>query len=281
MPVECRTRFGDFAQLQSEGGPGSSIGIRSSRTIARIRPLRSTTGARGKDSTAPFRSVYSMGAVRHRFGRRSRKVKSIESDTAAGIFMRRVSQMQPGDFPDAPRLERFRDYLRLLTRVQLGTAWDGRIDPSDLVQQTLLEAYQKRDQFRGTERCRARGVASHHPGPQSGGCYPRAGRQKRDVTRERSLEADLETSSACLGAWLAAEQSTPSEQAVRHEQAVLLANALARLPGSQREALVLHYWQGFSLAEIATRLERTPAAAAGLLKRGLKNLRALLDSSSR
>ena len=70
-----------------------------------------------------------------------------------------------------------------------------------------------------------------------------------DITRERSLEADLERSSACLGAWLVSEQSTPSEQAMRHEQAVLLANALSGLPTSQREALVLHYWQGFSLAK--------------------------------
>ena len=45
-------------------------------------------------------------------------------------------------------------------------------------------------------------------------------------------------------------------------------------PASQREALVLHYWQGFSLAEIAARLDRTPDAVAGLLKRGLKHLRA-------
>jgi RNA polymerase sigma-70 factor, ECF subfamily len=188
--------------------------------------------------------------------------------------------MQSGDFPNAPRLEQFRDYLRLLTRVQLGNAWGGAIDPSDLVQQTLLEAYQKRDQFRGKNdaergawlrRILARNLAD---------AIRARGRQKRDVTRERSLEADLEASSACLGEWLASEQSTPSEQAVRHEQAVLLANALARLPGSQREAIVLHYWQGCSLAEIAARLGRTPDAAAGLLKRGLKHLRALLDSSS-
>jgi RNA polymerase sigma-70 factor, ECF subfamily len=177
--------------------------------------------------------------------------------------------MQPGDFPDAPRLERFRDYLHLLTRVQLGTDVGGKIDPSDLVQQTLLEAYQKRGAWLRT--ILARNLAD----------AIRAGRrQKRDFTRERSLEADLERSSACLGAWLVCEQSTPSEQAMRHEQAVLLANALSGLPTSQREALVLHYWQGFSLAEIAGRLERTPDAVAGLLKRGLKHLRAVLDSSS-
>jgi RNA polymerase sigma-70 factor, ECF subfamily len=185
--------------------------------------------------------------------------------------------MEPGDFPDAPSLERFRAYLRLLTRLQLGPAWSGWLDPSDLVQQTLLEAYAKRGQFRGrTDAARgawlrtilARNVAD---------AIRARGRQKRDVSRARSLEAQLEASSVRLGAWLAAEQSTPSEQALRHEQAVLVANALARLPKSQREALVLHYWQGCSLAEIAGRLDRTPDAVAGLLKRGLRHLRAAFE----
>jgi RNA polymerase sigma-70 factor (ECF subfamily) len=187
--------------------------------------------------------------------------------------------METHDFPDATRLERFRDYLRLLTRIQLGPGWKRWLDPSDLVQQTLLEAYRQRDRFRGqTDAARgawlrailARNVADAIKGQ---------GRRKRDISRERSLEADLETSSARLGAWLAAEQSTPSEQAMRHEQAVLLANALARLPQSQREALVLHYWQDCSLAEIAAHLDRTPDAVAGLLKRGLKGLRVLLKTN--
>ena len=57
--------------------------------------------------------------------------------------------MEPGGFPEAGRLERFRDYLRLLARMQLGAYPTGWIDPSDIVQQTLMEAFEKRDQFRG------------------------------------------------------------------------------------------------------------------------------------
>jgi RNA polymerase sigma-70 factor, ECF subfamily len=187
--------------------------------------------------------------------------------------------MQPRDFPDTPRLERYRDYLRLLTRVQLGSAGNRLIDPSDLVQQTLLEAYQKREQFRGRNDAERAAWLRAILARNLADAVRAQGRQKRDVSRVRSLEADLESSSACLGAWLAADQSTPSELAVRHEQAVLLANALARLPVSQREAVVLHYWQGLALSEIAIRLNRTSDAAAGLLKRGLKNLRTLLDTT--
>ena len=188
--------------------------------------------------------------------------------------------MEPREFPDAPRLERLRDYLRLLTRVQLGGRCGGWLDPSDLVQQTLLEAYQKRDQFRGwTEAAQGAWLRAILARNLADAIRAR-GRQKRDFTRERSLEAELEASSVRLGAWLAADQSTPSGRAVRHEQAILLANALARLPEFQREALVLHYWQGCTLAEIAGHLDRTTDAVAGLLKRGLKHLRLILETPS-
>jgi len=186
--------------------------------------------------------------------------------------------MEPGGFPEAGRLERLRDYLRLLARIQLGACPTGRIDPSDIVQQTLMEAFVKRDQFRGAtneehaawlRRILARNVADAHRAQ---------GQQKRDVSRERSFEQQMEESSAQLGDWLAREQSTPSEHARRHEQAILLADALARLPERQREALVLHYWQGCSLAEISVSLDRSTTAVAGLLKRGLKHLREQLDA---
>jgi RNA polymerase sigma-70 factor (ECF subfamily) len=98
------------------------------------------------------------------------------------------------------------------------------------------------------------------------------GRAKRDVVREQSLEA----SSARLTSWLAAEQSTPSQEAQRHEDVLRLAEALATLPEAQREALVLRHCKGQSLAAISQHLERSPAAVAGLLKRGLRKLRGQL-----
>jgi RNA polymerase sigma-70 factor (ECF subfamily) len=55
-----------------------------------------------------------------------------------------------------------------------------------------------------------------------------------------------------------------------------VANALEELPPAQRDAIALHYWQGWSPTEIAAHLDRTPAAVAGLLLRGLKKLRAVL-----
>ena len=142
-----------------------------------------------------------------------------------------------------------------------------------MVQQTLLEAHRKREQFRGTTEAERAAWLRQMLAFNLADARRHLGRARRDAGRERSLEQELEQSSIRLGSWLAAEQASPSEQAVRHEQAVGVAAALGRLPEANREAVVLRYYEGLSLDEISARLGRTPAAVAGLLKRGLKQLR--------
>ncbi|MBI3463011.1 MAG: sigma-70 family RNA polymerase sigma factor [Planctomycetes bacterium] len=176
-----------------------------------------------------------------------------------------------------PGLERFREYLRLLARQHIGAQLRSKLDASDLVQQTLLEAHRKRDQFRGRSDAELAGWLRKLLACTLADAVRALGRAKRDVARERSLDAALEQSSARIEAWLVAEQSSPSQQAMRHEQAVRLADALAKLPESQREALELRHCQGWSLAEISRHMGRTPAAVAGLLKRGARQLRSLLE----
>jgi RNA polymerase sigma-70 factor (ECF subfamily) len=105
------------------------------------------------------------------------------------------------------------------------------------------------------------------------------GRGKRDIARERSLEQELERSSIRLGSWLVAEQPSPSAEAVRHEEAVRVATALSQLPEANRAAILLRYTEGLSLDEISAQLGRTPAAVAGLLKRGLQQLRSALQGT--
>src|SRR5205814_6868901 len=94
-------------------------------------------------------------------------------------------------------------------------------------------------------------------------------RGKRDVARERSLDAYADESSARLASWLAADHSSPSCRAVRNEDLLQLADALASLPQPQREAIVLHHLQRWTLMEVAVELDRSEAAVAGLLHRGL------------
>ena len=185
--------------------------------------------------------------------------------------------MNPQAEAGGPALERFRAYLLLLARLQLGDRLRGKLDPSDVVQQTLLEAHRKRDQFRGQTGAQMAAWLRQLLACNLADSIRTPTRAKRDVARERSLEAALAESSARIETWLVAEQSSPSQQAEAHEQAVRLADALATLPQAQREALELRHCQGWSLADISRHLGRTPAAVAGLLKRGLRQLRQQLQ----
>jgi RNA polymerase sigma-70 factor (ECF subfamily) len=173
-------------------------------------------------------------------------------------------------------LDRFRAYLRLLARVSMSPALRGKLDPSDVVQQTLLQAYQALDGFRGQDDAELTAWLRQILARNLAQAIRTFGRAKRDVRREQSIDAAIADSSARLEAWVAAEQSSPSHRAVRNEDALRLAAALERLPDAQRDALVLQHWQGWSLAQIGAHLGRSPEAVAGLIKRGLKQLRHLL-----
>jgi RNA polymerase sigma-70 factor (ECF subfamily) len=156
----------------------------------------------------------------------------------------------------------------------------GKLDPSDVVQQTLMQAFQEPGRFAGrTEGEQAawlRQALAHNLAH----AVRDFGRGCRDVRRERSLEAALDQSSAHLEKWLAADQTSPSAKAEANEDALALAEALEKLPEAQRTAVMLQHWHGFSLAEIGQHMGRTPAAVAGLIKRGLQELRQLLSKTN-
>jgi RNA polymerase sigma-70 factor, ECF subfamily len=175
-----------------------------------------------------------------------------------------------------PEPQMFRPYLRLLAELQLGAHAGTGIDPSDIVQQTLLDAHRDQRKFRGQTESERLAWLRRLLACNLADALRMKHRTKRDVTRERSLESAIEASSARLGALLAADQSSPSETAGRNEEVIRLVDALAKLPQANRLALVMRHCEGLPLSEISTRLKRTPAAVAGLLKRGLAELRTIL-----
>lgn len=152
----------------------------------------------------------------------------------------------------------------------------GKLDPADIVQQTMLEAHQALESFRGENVAGQAAWLRQILARNLANAVRDLTREKRDVGRERSIHADLDASASQLEGWLAADQSSPSQQAQRHERAVLLADALANLPDQQREAVILRHFHGCSLTEIAEQLNTTSTAITGLLHRGLKNLRKAL-----
>lgn len=169
--------------------------------------------------------------------------------------------------------ENFRSYLILLARMRLGRRLQGKLDASDVVQQTLLEAHRDQAQFQGRTVAEQAAWLRQVLARNLANVVRDLGRAKRDVERERSLQAALDESASNLEGWLAAEQSSPSQKLERQERAVRLAAALEELPEAQREAVVLRHFHGCSLAEIAEQLNCTTAAVTGLLHRGTRSLR--------
>src|SRR6266446_10174513 len=173
-------------------------------------------------------------------------------------------------------LERCREYLCLLARLHLDHRLQGKLDPADVVQQTLMRAHEKRDQFRGRTDAELTAWLRQILVNNLAEAVRRFAAESRDVARERSLEASLEESSARLESWFAADQSSPSQRFMRQEQGIRLADALAELPDDQRRAVELHHLKGYSVAEVGELMDRSRPAVVGLLFRGLKKLRQLL-----
>jgi RNA polymerase sigma-70 factor (ECF subfamily) len=184
------------------------------------------------------------------------------------------------DRPDdiGAKLGAYREYLHCLGRLQLAPPLRAKLDLSGLVQETLFEAHRA-----GTELARLSDEAQA-AWLRRAFAYNLADEvrklqaQKRGGLGERSLHQALDESSARLEAWIAAEHSSPSEKAVRHEQLLRLTRALADLPENQRRAVELRHLQGRSLAQIAEEMQCSKSAVVGLLHRGLAKLHGLLES---
>jgi RNA polymerase sigma-70 factor (ECF subfamily) len=169
-----------------------------------------------------------------------------------------------------PLLELYRNYLGLLARLEIGRRLQGKVDDSDLVQETFLQAHRHLAQFRGTTEAELmswlRQILANVVGKEVRHYY---GTQRRDVRLERALAAELEQSSQALGEGLAARQSSPSQQAARREQAVLLADALQQLPEAYREVIILAHLEGLGFPDVARRMGRSVDSVQNLWARAV------------
>ncbi len=182
--------------------------------------------------------------------------------------------------PEVPlKIEDFREYLMILARAKIPASGQPQLDASDIVQETLLEAHRKQDQFRGSE---AVSMAAWLRQMLTCNLIDRRrslGRRKRDTSREVRIDsASMDESSDRLMELVAAHQSSPSRQVVRIETMLQVAAALEGLPEAQRDALRMRYIEGLMVADISLRMKRSVTAVAGLLKRGLEALRKTIDS---
>jgi RNA polymerase sigma-70 factor (ECF subfamily) len=173
-------------------------------------------------------------------------------------------------------LEEFRAYLETLRSIQINPRLRSKFGMSDIIQVTLIEARRDLKQLEkldpDSRKARLREMLIHNLLDKIDEFRTR----KRDVRLEQSLDEAAAESSCRLRDWLAAEQSTPSGQLIKHEKKLRVLEALAQLPEHEREALILQQYHGRTLREIAEQLGCTTNAVAGYQARGRKRLRDLL-----
>lgn len=171
---------------------------------------------------------------------------------------------------------RYRNYLKMLAAVRLGSVLQARMDESDLVQDTLLEATRDWHQFRGqTEQellswlktillNNVNRTITHH-----------VSTQKRSLGRETSLHelTGLHWSSEALDNAIVSQVGSPDESANQHELLIAVADCIAELSEEQREALLLRSFQGKKYSEMATLTNRTESACRMLWLRAVEQLR--------
>src|SRR5947209_3954289 len=177
---------------------------------------------------------------------------------------------------------RYSAYLQVLARAQLGRHLRGKCDSGDVVQQTFLEAHRDFAAFQGQGEPELlawlRRILAHN-------LYNEARRfaaQQRDAAREVSLDqvrAGVEHSSVALSRGLAADTPSPSQLAAQRENAVQLADALARLPEDYQTVLLLRIFEEMPAEEVAQRMGRTAGAVRMLQMRALQALREVMGAT--
>lgn len=186
------------------------------------------------------------------------------------------SSVVKGGEIDEQTLEKCRAYLKLLASTQVDRWLQKRVDASDLVQQTMLDAFQRKDQFRGSSEAELRAWLRTILSNNLVDAIRHYGRAKRDIARNNSIDADISESFRRIEALAIDPGSSPSQRAVTNELLMKLPAALDELPDLQRQAIVLHHLQGLKLSETARELGKSESAVGGLLHRGLKRLHELM-----
>jgi RNA polymerase sigma-70 factor, ECF subfamily len=190
-----------------------------------------------------------------------------DEDKALDDLIRRAQQ---GDRAAQDRLfDRYRPQLHLQAERKLGRRPLGGINASDVVQETLLRAYDHLGDMEKSGRPELESWLQRILKNTIIQGWRGATRKKRDAQRDVPLD------DAGVGE-LAAAQRSPSQAAARSQEWVRVLQSLSQLPEGQRQAVWLRHVEELSLAEIAGRMGRTELATASLIKRGMEALRAEL-----
>jgi RNA polymerase sigma-70 factor (ECF subfamily) len=192
-----------------------------------------------------------------------------------------LHQARAGDDQAREKLfARCRNYLAVAARAQLESRLRAKVDASDLVQQTMLEAHRDFDKFDGRSEREWIGwlkkILSHNAAD-----FLRHYRKtaKRQVDRERPIK-NIGDSSSIRGVPEPADAvGTPSELFAKNDQQLRLADALTHLPDDYQEVIQLRNLQHLSFQEVAERMGRSRPAVQMLWARAIEKLQSLLENA--
>ena len=188
------------------------------------------------------------------------------------------------NLPDGERTQWLMQHehgLRLLARLEINQRFANKFDPSDVVQQTLMEAWQGWDGLKASDEPQRyawlRQILVHQLAKF---VRHHQGTLKRDISRELSidqLEQSVSASARKLDTLLVAQDPSPSHAAVAQEQRERLAKVLEELPEDYRQVILLRNIEELSHQEVARRMRRSEPAVRMLWLRALAALGAKMS----
>jgi len=165
----------------------------------------------------------------------------------------------------------------VVARAQVETWIQGKVDASDIVQQTLLEAHRDFDRFSGGSKAEwlawLKRILAHNAAD-----FVRhyRGTAKRQQRREVRQTPPSDRSSIPGYGDPPAPGESPSQQAIRHDDELRLATSIAELSPDHAEVIMLRNLQRLPFDEVAERMGRTRPAVQMLWMRAIKNLQHIM-----
>jgi len=171
-----------------------------------------------------------------------------------------------------------RSYLGLAARAQIETWLRRKVDASDLVQETLLEACRDLDRFQGhTEQewlAWLRKILAHNAAD-----FVRHYRSPKRAARREIRLRDPADSQSPGAAEPAAAGPTPSQELVQWDAQLRVSVALGELPADYQEVILLRNLERLSFNEVAQRMGRSRPAVQMLWMRAIKKLQAAMEGT--
>ncbi len=175
----------------------------------------------------------------------------------------------------------YRRYLAVIAHGQIGRQLRAKVDASDLVQETCLEAHRHFSQFRGKTEVEFRAwLRSILAGLIGSSVRHYRGTKCRDVRLERPIAHPPDDGLPPVNQELTTPSATPSEQVVRREASGRLDRAIEELPPDYREVIILRHRQGLPFGQVAAAMGRSVDSVEKLWFRALAQLRASLRNLS-